>query len=69
MIRYLKNEGILIFVLRQIDDPYHFKMKFKPLLFGEGFMAKTLDEALVAFNKISNTLHLLILRNMSHFPS
>lgn len=56
MIRYLKNGGVLVFVLRQVDDPYHFKMEFKPLLFGENFKAKTLDEALITFNKISDTV-------------
>jgi SAM-dependent methyltransferase len=56
MIKYLKSGGVLIFVLRQIDDPYHFKMKFKPLLFGKDFKAKTLDEALTIFNKISDTV-------------
>ena len=54
MIDYLEKGGVLIFVLRNIDDPYRFKMKFKPLLFGKKFQAKILDEAIEVFKEISD---------------
>lgn len=53
MIDYLKPKGRLMYVLRQIDDAYHFKMSFKPRLFGEQFQAKTLEESLQTFTHIS----------------
>jgi len=53
MVKLLEPKGLLVFVLREIDDPYDFKMKFKPLLFGKDFEAKTLDDALETFKKIS----------------
>ena len=62
MVSYLKKDGVLIFVLRSIDDPHHFKTKFKPVLFGEKFKAKTLDEAIKIFKEISNKDARLIIK-------
>lgn len=53
MLNRLKDDGILIFIMRNIDDPYDFKMSFKPRLFGEQFRVKILNEATDVFNQIS----------------
>jgi SAM-dependent methyltransferase len=53
MVDYLSDDGVLIFILRNIDDPYDFKMRFKPHLFGDKFQAKILDEAVDVFRQIS----------------
>lgn len=58
MINLLNRDGHLVFVLREIDDAYTFKMTFKPLLFEEKFQAKILDEALKSFKKISKEIPL-----------
>lgn len=42
----LKENGILIIVLREKDDAYDFKMAFKPLLFDASFKALTIDDVL-----------------------
>lgn len=42
----LKEDGVLIIVLREKDDAYDFKMTFKPLLFDASFKALTIDDVL-----------------------
>lgn len=42
----LKPNGALIIVLRGKDDVYTFKMRFKPLLFGEAYKALIIDDVL-----------------------
>lgn len=44
----LKKDGILILVLREKDDAYDFKMKFKPQLFDASFKALVIDDVLEA---------------------
>lgn len=46
MIDLLNPKGKLLIVLRDKDDVYEFKMKFKPLLFNEAFQASTIDDLL-----------------------
>jgi len=52
----LKEEGVLIIVLREKDDAYDFKMAFKPLLFDASFRALTIDDVLAVLPK-EPTLH------------
>lgn len=59
MINYLKTKGLLIFILRQEDDVYYFKMKFKPLFLGEKYQPLILNEALEIFKKLSEKEALL----------
>lgn len=42
----LKQNGLLIIVLREKDDVYDFKMAFKPQLFNTTFKALTIDDVL-----------------------
>lgn len=42
----LKQDGLLIIVLREKDDAYDFKMAFKPLLFTPSFKALTIDDVI-----------------------
>ncbi len=53
MVSTLKTGGSLVYVLRQVDDSYHFKTKFKPMIHNRNFVAKTLDQALETFQQIS----------------
>jgi SAM-dependent methyltransferase len=46
MVSFLKPGGKLIIVLREKDDAYDFKSKFKPLLYGGDFKALTLGAVL-----------------------
>lgn len=42
----LSNDGVIVVVLREEDDVYQLKMKFKPMMFGETYKAKTLNDVL-----------------------
>lgn len=53
MVNYLSNDGVLLFVLRNVDDLYDFKMRFKPKLFGKEYKAQTLDQVVKVFRNIS----------------
>ncbi|HTE57322.1 MAG TPA: class I SAM-dependent methyltransferase [Verrucomicrobiae bacterium] len=60
MLSLLKPQGRLIIVLRDKDDAYMFKMKFKPLLSDKSFSAMTIDDvvsALPNINKLRITRH------------
>jgi SAM-dependent methyltransferase len=47
----LKENGLLIIVLREKDDAYNFKMAFKLLLFDASFKALTIDDVLETLPK------------------
>lgn len=66
----LKKEGVLILVLREKDDAYNFKMKFKPRLFDASFKALVIDDVLEALPENKN-LHIERLSSPSelHFPT
>lgn len=54
MVASLKSGGCLIFVMREKDDTYDYKMLIKPQISGEKFDAKILDEAVSTFREISS---------------
>lgn len=65
MVAYLNSGGSLIFILREEDDFYNFKMNFEPRFFGQNFRARTISDAIDTFKRISNDVPLNITRYTS----
>lgn len=68
MMRYLAPGGRLILVLREQDDPYAFKMAFKPRLFGGDFKALTLDDVLADLPETAVVASRQTIASTLHFP-
>jgi cyclopropane fatty-acyl-phospholipid synthase-like methyltransferase len=49
MVSLLKPGGRVIIVQREEDEAYAFKMRFKPLIFGEKFKSITLSDVMATF--------------------
>lgn len=56
MLQLVKPGGTLLYVLREIDDAYKFKMEFKSKLFGESFQAQTLQGNLQIFQQLAQQI-------------
>lgn len=53
MLDCLEPNGVLVFILGGEADPQKFQMKFKTMLFGDGFKPTTIDEIVKVFQEIS----------------
>jgi len=50
----LKDNGLMMLIMREVDDVYDFKIRFRSKLLGRGYKPKIIGEALEAIRDIAN---------------